>query len=1366
MRKTLAWLVTLALFCGLGTVTGSAFIVSDGFDTSYAAAIESMVLLKNEKNALPLTATDKIALFGEGQVVTNGRTGGFLVMGQGSGSFRYSGTFASPCDILISYAEAGKLGGVYAPLVASYKTASAAGGDFAYSPTAEEYAAAAAYADKAVYILNRVSHEGSDAAKALYELTAAEEAELAAITAAFGDKPIIVVLNNGLLMNCGFANGRVEGVRADALLAASYMGSRAAEALCDTLVGAVNPSGKTVDSYAKKLTDYPSYNGFYENNYFSHYYEDIYVGYRYFETFGVEVDYPFGYGLSYTTFDITDVTFSETATDVTVTAKVTNTGKVAGKEVVQVYFSAPQKGTGDAVLSKAAKELCGFVKTNLLAAGESETVTVTFPLTQMASYDDLGLTGHRSAYVLEAGDYTVHVGNSVQSTVVAGTHTEEALRIVEQLSALCEPTKAFERMTFDGTETVGITFENRNDLTPAATDVKRIYRREPIQMLDVLRGTATRADFLAQMSNDELCELTVSENALLVGSWGGSEAMGEKYGIARADTADGPQGIKPNTDCTGIPGAAALACTWNPALLADIGDMIGREAVISDADVWLSPAVNIHRFPLCGRNFEYFSEDPYLSGVMAAQIIRAVEANGVPVSVKHLVGNERENHRSTMDSRISERALREIYLRPFKACVEAGASTIMTSYNKLNGTETAEHTELLRGIVRGEWGFTGLFTTDWSNDSNLAKEVIAGNNIHSSANLDHLASRLKQLRAGVEKGTVSRSLLIENAAYILDLLLKTPAARRLAEPPVTVIAASGESKLEAEDYANKHNYPRYEVTDFGTVMSYTRVTDRYTPWLEYVLDVRAAGSYIVAVQMTNGASNLTGDSLRFFVNGKECTTTYQATNTGGWTAPAVRTVGRIDLPRGKVTLKIKCADGRNCGNLDFFTFTPMEELYTPIGTAAELLALMGDSAMWNGSYYLTADIDLTGLGGQAPIGTYATNFRGNFDGMGHAIRGVNLSSATERDFALFGKIAHAVIRDLTVYGEVTSTYAGAVVGGIVGTVDYGAIVANCVNYCDVTSANATKAGKGVGGVVGYVYSGGTKAISLVKDCDNYGTVRSESGGLSATVGGIAGALQNDGAGNSEVLRCINYGDVYGGGVSVGGIVGYMGQANATGNYNSIAYCANYGKVEGAKGRLGGIVGFTYSKSTVDGGANAVTSCVNYGALTAGTGNETGGIVGINGGANLKNCVNLGTVTAADAYAVSGIIGDNDAVITTVAYTVDGCYTTAYTPIAITTKAQYTVTDTRVATLDELITGGTTLDGYVYTGERFVHTAHCGAFAKGDCNTDGEITLADALLALRTLVDGKTPANPWLADIDEDGAHALKDVLLLLTILIA
>ena len=1356
---------TLIMPCGAYTLSNSA-------DVSYAAAKETMVLLKNDHAALPLTSSDKIALFGEGQVFTDGKTGGFFLMGRGSGYFTLTETPKNPCDVLASYVTKGKLGGVYTALSDAYKNAAKAAKsktDFTYSPTDEQYAAAAAYANKAIYIVNRTSAEGKDLSVTEFGLTAAEQAQLRKVCAAFAGKPVIVVLNSGAMINCGFALGRVDGIYADAVITAPYMGIRGVNVLCETLIGDINPSGKTVDTYARVLTDYPSYRGFYESKYDT-YYEDIFVGYRYFETFGVEVDYPFGYGLSYTTFEMRDYTYSESDGEITVSVLVTNTGTVPGKEVVQLYFGAPQKGVGSALLSKPSKELCAFVKTKLLKSGESQTVTLSFRIDDMASYDDLGATGHKSAYVMEAGDYHVYAGNSVKNVTPVGVHTEKSLRVTKQCSMLCEPMSVFDRMTFDGTEKVGNVQEDSTAmLAHKAENAERTYPLIPITVSDVCKGKATLSEFLSQMSNAELIEFAVQTRALGVsagtGAWGASPDTAEKYQIPVADTADGPAGLRISTKGTGIPGGTALACTWNTELIAPLGTMIGKEARISGVDAWLAPGVNIHRFPLCGRNFEYYSEDPYLSGVIGSEMVRAVEAEGVTTTIKHFVGNERETARNTGDTRMSERALREIYLVPFEMAVDSGVSSIMTSYNLLNGTETSQNTELLRGILRGEFGFDGVIATDWTNNSNLVLEILAGNNIKNSSKEDNISTT--GLAAAVKNGKVSRSLLIENATYVMKLLLKLPDGQNLAAPVVTKISATGKSKIEAEDFFLKHSYARLEKSGTRTALSYARGTNKYVPYVAYKLNVEKAGRYILSVETANNATPAY-DAVTVFVNGIEQQVTYTAIPTGGWMTFAEREIGRVTLPAGEVELKIRTNAEKSPGNYDYFLLRPIAETYTAISGAEDLLELMNNTAKWNGKYFLTADIDLSAYSGtltQGPIGTNAVNFTGIFDGMGHSIKGISLGTSTEKDFGLFGKIKGAVIRDLTVFGSVNSTTPNGVVGGIAGTADPRSMVSDCENHCTVSYVNATSPAKGVGGVCAYLYSGAAKDGSVIKYSKNYGSVTSETGENLSVVGGVVGCMNNAGAGVSLVYACENFGSISGSGTAVGGIAGFMTQT-AAGGGNNIATCANYGSVTAGAGCAGGIVGVcTSTASTVQ---PLIEYCANYGIVEAGAGYESGGIIGLLEGGNLSDCYNGGSVSAKDNLQAGGIVGRAYTSLPAQKYTLQRCYTldSAQSIIAANenTKA-YMVTSCDVVNKNEALAGRIGLkfgaNGYIVAadGPRLIQLYT--EAPRGDVDASGKTTVFDIMICMYAYLNDRQPANIFIADLDEDGKIGIPDIQILL-----
>ncbi len=920
------------LFCSLVPAKALAYPVGDGAAAAYEAAAEGAVLLKNENGALPLEKTDRIALFGVGQVVTDGKTGGFYLMGRGSGYITLSETPKSPCDLLAAAARAGRLGGVYEPLVASYKKAAKTGETFSYTPTAEEYRAAGEYADKAVVFLSRSSAEGADNAASLFSLTAAEKKMLEDVAAAFSGKPVVAILNIGYPIDCGFALGRVPGIRADALLSVSYPGIRGPQALCDLLTGAVTPSGKTVDTYAPSLAAYPGCETFYLSSSYTEYREDIYLGYRWFETFGKAVDFPFGYGLSYTSFSRSAPRLEERDGRITVSLTVKNTGDRAGREVVQLYFSAPQKGTDGALLSKAAKELCAFEKTRLLAPGEEETLTLSFSVSDMASYDDLGATGHKAAYVLERGEYRIYAGASVRDLVLAGTHRETATRVTGQRRTLCEPTSAFLRTTFDGTERVGASHAQDTECAFVPYDAERTERETPLLFSDVVRGKATMEDFLSQMSDAELCSVAVMTRAYGVtagtGAWGAGVAAAEKYGIPVADTADGGAGLRISTKGTGWPCATALASTWNAALAEKVGEVTGREAVGSGVDVWLAPGLNLHRFPLCGRNFEYFSEDPFLSGTMAARIVSSFQRSGAVCCVKHFVANEKEKGRNTNDSRVSERALRELYLKPFQMAVEAGVGAVMTSYNKLNGTETSENAELLRGILRGEWGFDGVITTDWSNNSALVREILGGNNVKSSGDSANLSTAA--LEKNVQAGRVSRSLLLENAAYVLSLIARLPDGRNLAERAPTAVSYEKNTVFQAEHFSLKHGTPRLEKSGGTTVLAYTQADGENLPWVEYRLSAERAGRYLLSVGLANNGSQNTKDTVAVTVNGEEQKVCLDSAGTGGWYNVKLREIGEIRLPAGESALRIKTKANSSCGNYDYFVLTPIATEEPPV----------------------------------------------------------------------------------------------------------------------------------------------------------------------------------------------------------------------------------------------------------------------------------------------------------------------------------------------------------------------------------------------------------------------------------------------------
>ena len=550
--------------------------------------------------------------------------------------------------------------------------------------------------------------------------------------------------------------------------------------------GKGNPSGKLADTFARELSDYPSTETFHDSQSFVAYYEDIYVGYRYFETIPGKkerVVYPFGYGLSYTTFAVEKPAVTFRDNEICVSTEVTNTGDRAGKEVIQVYYSASQGKLG-----KPAKELAGYQKTRELKPGESQKIYIRFDRDQMASYDDLGKV-HKSAWILEKGTYFFFAGTSVREAVQA----EESLTlseniVTEQLSPRLVPTSLRKRMLSDGSyeelplsepndpdENIFEPFPKGSDLYMCPAEKARPSRNILIpsdkpQLLDVADGKLSLDEFIKLLSDQELAELLGGQPNKGVSNTFGMGNITE-YGVPTILTGDGPAGLRIEKRCgvttTAWPCATLLACTWNPEITGAIGVAAGEEVKENNINVWLAPAVNIHRSPLCGRNFEYYSEDPYLTGKQAASLVRGVQSNHVGTSVKHFALNNKETNRKDSDSRASERAIREIYLKAFEIIIkEAEPWTVMSSYNIINGHRASENRELLTGILRDEWGYEGMVTTDWWTYGEHYKEVKAGNDLKMGAGYPD------RLLKAMEAGVLTREEMERSGKRILGVILK------------------------------------------------------------------------------------------------------------------------------------------------------------------------------------------------------------------------------------------------------------------------------------------------------------------------------------------------------------------------------------------------------------------------------------------------------------------------------------------------------------------------------------------------------------------------------------------------------------------
>ena len=653
--------------------------------------------------------------------------------------------------------------------------------------------AAAKRCDTAIVVIGRAAGEDREntLTKDSYYLTDEETAILDAATSAF--KHTVVVMDIGSIMDMAWAE--VYGDKLSAILIAWQGGMESGNAVADVLTGKVNPCGKLADTIARNYEDYPSSSSF-GGKEFNNYTEDIFVGYRYFETFAKDkVLYPFGYGLSYTTFECKPLALNWERGTYTVSAQVTNTGNVAGREAVMLWCAAPQGKLG-----KAAKVLTAYGKTKLLAPVESETITLCFDERTFVSFDDTGKTGFANAFVLEAGEYQFFLGD-----VLAGTITIDETRVIEQCEEVCGIEAPFARMV--AREENGTIVAREEMLPYGNVDLRqRILERLPeeitftgekgYKLSGVATGKISLDTFIAQLNDAELEALTRGEGCMgsalgvagNAGAFGGVLPSLREKGIPPVITADGPSGLRLKKYCALLPNGTALACTFDDELIQQLFTHTSREMIKQGVDVVLSPGMNIHRNPLCGRNFEYFSEDPLLTGKVAAAIVRGVQSQGVSCCPKHFACNNQETKRNTNDSRVSQRALREVYLRCFEIVVkEAKPNVIMTSYNKINGVWSHYNYDLVTTVLRKEWGFDGVVITDWWMRKSASPEfpkikdnayrIRAQVDVFMPGNLDHLHKKYHSdgtlLKTVGKPDGMTRAEIQRTAKNVLSLILKT-----------------------------------------------------------------------------------------------------------------------------------------------------------------------------------------------------------------------------------------------------------------------------------------------------------------------------------------------------------------------------------------------------------------------------------------------------------------------------------------------------------------------------------------------------------------------------------------------------------------
>lgn len=848
--------------------------------TARRMVAEGSVLLRNEGAALPFRPQEAVAVFGRSQF-------NYYKSGTGSGGMVNTAPIVGITEALEQEGavrvDAG-LKAVYESWIEEHPFD--AGQGWASGPWFQEemplddalVAQVSARNTAAVVIIGRTAGEDQDnsAAEGSFLLTAAERDMLRKVCAAF--QRVAVVLNTGNIIDMSW----VAEYQPSAVLYVWQGGQEGGFGTADVLTGKVAPGGRLSDTIAASIEDYPAHGNF-GSQVQNVYAEDIYVGYRYFETFAKDkVLYPFGFGLTYTTFASQVVSASVENGTVSVTARVTNTGDTAGREVLQLYCQAPQGKLG-----KPARSLCGFAKTGTLNPGQSETVTISCSLNSLASFDDSGITGHKNAWILEAGKYIFCLGTDVRCAEAVLT-ADLGETVVEQAEEACAPVTAFDRLRPGAAVEGG--YEKAYEPTPLQTvdpNTRRAQRlpqaapctgNQGITLSDVAEGKSTMDTFLNQLTDEDLMVIVRGEGMCsprvtpgTAGAFGGvSDRLVKEFGIPTACCSDGPSGIRMDcgTRAFAMPNGTCQACSFDTQLVAELYEYSGLELRKNQIDTLLGPGINIHRHPLNGRNFEYYSEDPLLTGAMAVAQLKAMHKYKVTGTIKHFACNSQEYCRHDVDSVVSQRALREIYLKAFEMCVKEGdARCIMSSYNPVNGIWTSGNYDLLTTITRKEWGYTGLIMSDWwpkANDyagqpgerSNMAAQVRAQNDLYmvtphpeDNTNNDNSAEALAA-------GKVTRAEFLRNAANICRVILGFPCMDRIRGIRTELDKALEKApSFDGDDVAPMYlanpdeDNPKHIALDVSKISLKTGDNTRFT------VAVKEAGLYHLHLTMRSKVSN-------------------------------------------------------------------------------------------------------------------------------------------------------------------------------------------------------------------------------------------------------------------------------------------------------------------------------------------------------------------------------------------------------------------------------------------------------------------------------------------------------------------------------
>lgn len=873
--------------------------------TAAQVVSEGIVMLKNDNDALPLNPDEEIALFGRIQLH-------YYKSGTGSGGMVNASKITGIPDGLLENGVS-----INEELLDVYRKWDSEnpfdlGDGWGKEPWSQTempldealVAHVSESSHTAIVIIGRTAGEEQDNSlhEGSYLLTAAEKDMLAKVRRHF--PKMIVLLNVGNIIDMN----ELLSFDPDSVLYVWQGGMTGGTGTADVLTGKISPCGKLTDTIAANVNDYPSA-PYFGDPYRNFYSEDIYVGYRYFETFARDkVLYPFGFGLSYTTFDIAITGAKQLSDKWDFTVKVTNTGNYSGKEVVQIYCKAPQGRLG-----KPSRVLCGYEKTDTLAPGKSQVMTISVSNAQIASYDDSGVTGHAHCFVLEEGTYRFYAGSDVRSAKEFYHCPQNSTEVISRHEQALAPVESFDRIHPEISEgRYVIRMENvpLSHVDEAKRHQDNLPKEIPftgdkgIRLADVKNGTHTMDEFIAQLTDYDLSCMIRGEGmnspkvtAGTAAAFGGVSDELTALGIPCGCCDDGPSGMRLDcgTKAFSLPNGTMIACTFNRTLIRELFSLTGLEMIANKVDCLLGPGMNIHRHPLNGRNFEYFSEDPFLTGTIASAQLKGLHSAGVTGTIKHFCGNNQETDRHDTNAVISERALREIYLKGFEIAVKEGnADSIMTTYGPVNGVWTAANYDLTTQILRNDWGFTGFAMTDWwakinrrgqaVDKSDLAAMAMAQNDVYMVCSCG--AQNDDNILASLKDGSLQRSELQRCAANICRFLMNTHAFDRLlgTECRINII-----NRPADESDVDESTVKFYELDGDLTIDLSDICTDKGTNY-SFGLDILTAGTYEMTLTASSTQSEVAQIPVTLFSLGTAYGTfTWNGTN-------GLPVSHRIDIP--------------------------------------------------------------------------------------------------------------------------------------------------------------------------------------------------------------------------------------------------------------------------------------------------------------------------------------------------------------------------------------------------------------------------------------------------------------------------------------